>query len=178
MIKLIIIFIIFIIFIISYLINKKNIEHITNLSNNDLENISSNNKFKIPNEISYENTESLSYMPNEIKCNNNLLKYPKKLNYNNHIYNLKSKIINNFYNQEYYLYEYKLDQDGDLLIRDNLEYLNEQLYNYILVYFKNNKIKIKYKFGPRNKIDNGDIIYIDLKDNGVGISYIGPFIIE
>lgn len=174
-----IILIIIILIIISYLIyNKKNIEYITNTSNNDLENISSFNKFKIPYEINYDKNESLSYMPNEIKCNKSLLKYPIKLNYNNYIYNIIGKALNKLYNQEYYLYESKVDQDGDLLMRDNLEYSNEQIYNYIFVYFVNNKIKIKYKFGPRNKIENGDIIYLDIKKFNNGISYIGPYIIE
>lgn len=86
-----------------------------------------------------------------------------KLNYNNNIYNFIGKALNKLYNQEYYLYEFKL---------------NGQLYNYIFVFFINNKIEIKYDFGPRNKINNGDIIYLDIKKYNTGIGYIGPFIIK
>ena len=151
-----IILIIIILVITSYLFYyKKNIEPITNTTNN-LENTSS-----------YSNTNDNTY----------LSYIPIKINYNNNLYNLIGKAVNKLYNQEFYLYQSKVDQVGDLFMRNNLDYLNNQIFDYIFVHFIDNKIKIKYRFGPRNKINNGDTIYLDIKNSNKRISYIGPFII-
>ena len=116
-------------------------------------------------------------MPNETTCNVDLSTVPKEMYYNNNTFNLIGTAVNKFYDQKYYLYESKIDQSGDLLMRDNLDYLNEQIYNYLFINIINNEIKIQQKFGPRPKIDIGDIIYLDIKHKFNGISYIGPYLI-
>ena len=157
--------------------NMINTQTSTNLNiekNNDLSSIVN---FNLPNEIKYKDNESLSYMPNEITSNINLSSIQKELNYNSQTFNLIGTAVNKLYNQKYYLYESKNDQSGDLLMRDNLDYLNEQIYNYKFINFINNQPIIHQEFGPRPKIDIGDIIYLDIKHKLNGISYIGPFII-
>ena len=178
-----IILIIIIIVIIIYLINNnKTIENISNtgkISSLEMDNeksISTTN-FNLVNEINYDSNTALSYMPNETTCNINLTSTPKEIIHNDYKYNLIGTAINKFYNQEYTLYESKIDQYGDLLMRENLDYLNEHIYSYIFVNFINNKIIIQQEFGPRNKIDIGDVIYLDIKHLNNGISYIGPYII-
>lgn len=134
-------------------------------------------KFSNTNNLNLENNESLSYIPNNVMCDQKLSIIPKDLDYNSYTYSLIGTGINKFYNQKYYLYETKKDQYGNLLIKDNLEYLNEQIYSYIFVTFLNDNPNIDYEFGPRYKINPGDVIYIDNKYLSNGISYIGPFII-
>lgn len=169
----------FIFFLIVYLIyqNNNSIENITNTKkinglNTDNNNFLSTTNFNLPNEIVYDNNTSLSYMPNETKCHVNLTPIPKELTYHNHTFNLVGTAVNDLYNQKYFLYESKYDQNGNLLITDNLDYLQDQIYNYLFVTFNNNQSIIHQKFGPRNKIDIGDIIYL-LN----GINQIGPYLI-
>ena len=114
---------------------------------------------------------------NETICDKNPPIIPKELIYNNYTYNLVGTGINNFYNQKYYLYETKNDQYGDLFMKDNLEYLDGEIYSYIFVNYINNKPIIDHIFGPRNKIKIGDVIYIEQKYLLNGINYIGPYII-
>ena len=153
----------FIYLLIVYLIYKNNncIEKITNTQKkNSLDN----------------NTSLLSYIPDETACNNKLTTIPKELIYYNTMFNLIGSAINKFYNQNYYLYESKNDQNGILLITENLDYLNEQLYSYLFVIFLDNMQPIIHQeFGPRHKIDIGDIIYIDIKYLSNRLSYIGPY---
>jgi hypothetical protein len=153
------------------------IDNFTDINNLNLNNINNTNDFELPEEINYNNNEALSYMPDETTCSKKLINILKELIYNGYNYKLIGTAINKYYNQKYYLYESKIDQYGDLLMRDNLDYLNEQIYSYIFVTFINNKIEIDHEFGPRNKIDIGDIIYLDKKYLSNGISYIGPYII-
>ena len=171
-----IIFII-IVYIIYITSNKTNIDNFTSTNNLDLNNINNSNNFILPKEIKYNNNEALSYMPVKSTCNQNVSNILKELRHNGYDYKLIGTAVNKYYNQKYYLYESKIDQYGDLLMRDNLDYLNEQIYSYIFVTFTNNKIEIDHEFGPRNKIDIGDIIFLDKKYLSNGISYIGPYII-
>ena len=126
---------------------------------------------------STNNITLLNEIPNEITCDKNILIIPNELIYNRYTYKLVGTGINNFYNQKYYLYETRNDQYGDLFMKDNLEYLNEQIYSYIFVYYIDNKPFINNIFGPRNKINVGDVIYIEQKYLLNGINYIGPYII-
>lgn len=174
----------FIFIIIVFIISKYSIsiENITNTQKIDSLDVDvgtnlSTTIFNLPNEIVYDKNTSLTYMPNESTCNIDLSSYPKELIYHNSTFNLIGTAINKFYNQKYYLYESKIDQNGDLLITENLDYLNEQIYKYLFVIFDNTQVIIQQEFGPRNKIDIGDIIHIDIKYLNNGISYIGPYII-
>ena len=100
---------------------------------------------------------------------------PREITYNNFIFNYIGQGINDLYHQKYYLYERKNDQYGNLLVRDNLEYLDNQIYTYLFI---NEDLSIQYEFGPRPKINVNDIIYLDIKYLSNGISHIGPYIIQ
>ena len=155
--------IIIIFIIIVYLIyincNREEFKNNIELNNSTLD----DNINKLNNSILDDN---INIVPNIICKNDNI----KELIYKNFRYKLIGKAINKYYNQEYYLYESKKDQYGNLLIRDNLDYLNNQIYSYLFVNFNNDEPIIEKEFGPRSKIISGDIIYI-------GINYIGPYII-
>jgi len=175
----IILFIIIFILVV-YFIYKHNtietIETITNIDTKIIDNI--NIDTKIIDNINIDNKIIDNNNLSNINIdNNNLSTIPKELDYNNFTFNFIGTAINKFYNQKYYLYESKNDQYGELLIKDNLDNLNEQIYSYIFVIFINNQQIIQQEFGPRNKINIKDIIYLDIKYLSNGISYIGPYII-
>lgn len=149
--------------------------YITNIETNDLN--KSTEILHSENITNTTNNNLIENITNTQTLQKKDLSSLKKLDYNNNTFNLIGIALNKYYNQKYYLYESKNDQYGDLLMRDNLEYLNEQIYSYILVYIINNEPIIKEEFGPRSKINVGDVIYIDRKDKSNGISYIGPYII-
>jgi len=171
------IFIIIVFIISKYSISIENITNTQKINSLDIDTNLSTTNFNLANEIEYDNNTSLSYMPNETTCNKDLSSYPKELIYHNSTFNLIGTAINKFYNQKYYLYESKIDQNGDLLITENLDYLNHQIYKYLFVIFDDTQAIIHQEFGPRNKIDIGDIIYIDIKYLNNRISYIGPYLI-
>ena len=153
--------------------NSQNNETITIPQNNNLDITNSQNNKTITNPIIIKNSlnnDNITLMNIDL-CKNNV---PNKLYYNNSKFNLIGTAINKIYNQEYKLYESKVKQCKNLLIRENLDYLDNQIYNYIFVNLDNNKFSIQQEFGPRNKINIGDIIYLDLFN---GSSYIGPYII-
>ena len=157
-----IIILIIILLVIIYVINNKV------CLNNNIEKMSNNT------DINY----APSFIQNEKKCNNDLTNIPKQIIYNDNKFDLIGTAINIYYNQNYYLYESKIDQYGDILMRNNLEYLdNTQMYKYLFVNFIDNKQVIQWEFGPRNKINKDDNIYMDIKHLKNGISYIGPYLI-
>jgi hypothetical protein len=176
------IFIILIIFIIVYIIynnsNKnENFKNNIELNNLDLNNTNNLNNIDINNNFMSNNIDNKNIKINYDCYKRKSFNKIKELNYGNFKYKLIGKGVNKFYNQKYYLYESRKDQYGNLLIRDNLDYLNNQIYSYIFVKFNNNKPIVDHEFGPRNKINIGDIIFIDKKYLSNGISYIGPYII-
>ena len=50
-----------------------------------------------------------------------------------------------------------------------MDYVNNQLYKYVLVKTKDNTQKISHAFGPRNKINIGDIVNLSY-----GVYQLGP----
>ena len=143
-----------------------------------------NNKICLNNNIEKMSNHTIdtnyapSFIQNEKICNNDLINIPKQIIYNDNKFDLIGTAINIYYNQNYYIYESKIDQYGDILIRNNLEYLeNTQMYKYLFVNFIDNKQVIQWEFGPRNKINKDDSIYMDIKHLKNGISYIGPYLI-
>jgi hypothetical protein len=155
----IIIFII-IVYLIYINCNREEFKNNIELNNLNLDNNINNN---IDNNFIIENK---NMVPNIICKNDNI----KELIYDNFKYKIIGKAVNKYYNQEYYLYESRKDQYGNLLIRDNLDYLNSQIYSYLFITFNDNQQIIEKEFGPRSKINSGDIIYI-------GVNNIGPYII-
>ena len=190
----IILFLIIFILIVYFIYNNKTIENITNTNKYEVLNTKQHNNQdtkqydnldinQYDNIDKYNNNLSTTnfYLSNDDnninnqKCNDNLSSILKEIKYNDYTFKLIGTAINKFYNQNYYLYERKNDQYGDLLIKDNLDYLDEQIYSYLFVNFIDNKVSIQKEFGPRIKINTGDIIYLDIKDLSNGISYIGPY---
>ena len=84
-------------------------------------------------------------------------------------YNLLGYAINKYYKQHYLIYESQIIQNNDYYLKDNLDYLNQQLYKYVLVKTKNNQLKIIHVFGPRSKINIGDIVNLSY-----GVYQLGP----
>ena len=174
------IIIILIFFIIVYIIYKnqnenfKNNIELTNLNLDNNTNTLMNNDIK--NNFISNNIDNKNIKSDYVCYKNKTFNKTKELVYDNFKYKLIGKAVNKFYNQKYYLYESRKDQYGNLLIRDNLDYLNGQIYSYLFVNF-DDKPNIDHEFGPRSKINVGDIIYIDKKYLLNGISYIGPYII-
>ena len=85
-------------------------------------------------------------------------------------YNLLGYAINKYYNQYYLIYESHITEDNNYYLKDNLDNLNQQLYKYVLVKTKNNVVHI---FGPRNKINIGDIVNLSY-----GVYQLGPLEIK
>lgn len=176
------IIIILIFFMIVYLIYKNPIEN-ENFKNNielnnlNIDNTNNLNNVDINNNFLSNNIDNKNIKSNYVCYGRKIPNKVKEFNYNNFKYKLIGKSVNKFYNQKYYLYESRKDQYGNLLIRDNLDYINGQIYSYLFVNFIDNKPIIDHEFGPRSKINIGDIIFIDKKYLNNGISYIGPYII-
>ena len=84
-------------------------------------------------------------------------------------YNLLGYAVNKYYKQHYLIYESYIIQDNDYYLKDNLDYLNQQLYKYVLVKTENNQLKIIHVFGPRSKINIGDIVNLSY-----GVYQLGP----
>lgn len=90
------------------------------------------------------------------------------IKYENKEYNLLGYANNKYYNQKYFIYE-SLNNNNieNVFISNNLEYINNQQYNYALVKITDNKVL--YVFGPRDKININDIVNLSY-----GVFQIGP----
>ena len=91
------------------------------------------------------------------------------IKHENNNYNLLGYAINKYYQQYYIIYEFKITQNDNYYLKDNLDYVNNQLYKYVLVKTKENTLKIIHAFGPRNKINIGDIVNLSY-----GVYQLGP----
>ena len=114
---------------------------------------------------------------------------PLEFTHNNNKYNYIGKAYNGYYNQNYLLYErlirntpvvfnndygdYALNEIEISTNKDNLDNLNYQIYEYILVENKNNKMNVIYNFTPRTKINPYDIVHLSL-----GVLKIGPILVK
>jgi hypothetical protein len=97
------------------------------------------------------------------------LHYLLNITYEDEKYNLLGYAINKYYNQYFLIYESHINLSNEYL-KDNLNYLNQQLYKYVLVKTKSNVIHV---FGPRNKINIGDIVNLSY-----GVYQLGPLEIK
>jgi hypothetical protein len=94
---------------------------------------------------------------------------PKTHKYENNDYNLIATASNDYYNQYYYLYEYLTKQNVKLDYEENLKYItNNQVYEYLLVKIRKNKLEVSHYIGPRNKININDIVYFSLGNFQLG----------
>jgi hypothetical protein len=100
---------------------------------------------------------------------------PKTYEYKKNIYNLIGTASNDYYSQYYYLYETLTKQDVELDIEENLKYIKyNQVYEYLLIKIRKNKVKISHYIGPRNKINMNDIVYFSLGNFQLGPLKIKP----
>lgn len=97
-----------------------------------------------------------------IKEDNQPKEIPKdSIKYENNIYNLIGSASNPYYYQYYYLYEHQIESnDKNLFMKEELKYVNYQVYEYLLVKIDNNVPSIVHSFGPRTKINLNDIVYL------------------
>lgn len=94
---------------------------------------------------------------------------PKIHKYENNDYNLIATASNDYYNQHYYLYEFLTKQNVKLDYEENLKYItNNQVYEYLLVKIRKNKLEVSHYIGPRNKININDIVYFSLGNFQLG----------
>jgi hypothetical protein len=101
----------------------------------------------------------------ESKLNNPPLTYEYKKNN----YNLVALASNDYYSQHYYLYETITKQNNELDYEENLKYIkNYQIYEYLLVKIRKNKLEVSHYIGPRNKININDIVYFSLGNFQLG----------
>ena len=93
----------------------------------------------------------------------------KTFKYENNEYNLVATASNDYYYQYYYLYEFLTKQNVKLDYEENLEYIkNNQVYEYLLVKIRKNKLEVSHYIGPRNKININDIVYFSLGNFQLG----------
>lgn len=103
---------------------------------------------------------------------NNL--YPIDIKYDNLKYDLLGYVYNTAYRQYYLLYETVNKQiNPNLVLREKLDNLDTQLYTYALVKIEKSKPIVKYIFGPRNKININDVVYLSQ-----GPLQLGPLIVD
>jgi hypothetical protein len=94
---------------------------------------------------------------------------PKTHQYDNNEYNLVATASNDYYSQHYYLYEFLTKQNVKLDYEENLKYIkNNQVYEYLLVKIRKNKVEVSHYIGPRNKININDIVYFSLGNFQLG----------
>ena len=94
---------------------------------------------------------------------------PKTYQYDNNEYNLVATASNDYYSQHYYLYELLTTQNIKLDYEENLKYMkNNQIYEYLLVKIRKNKLEVSHYIGPRNKININDIVYFSLGNFQLG----------
>lgn len=129
-----------------------------------------NAKSKEQNEKSFNQTQKekiISDVIPDIKpvLENNL--YPSEITYANLKFNLLGFVYNTPYRQYYLIYEAINKQiNPNLVLREKLDNLDVQTFTYALVKIEKSNTNpspipvIKYLFGPRNKINIGDVVYL------------------
>ena len=89
-------------------------------------------------------------------------------------YNLLGYVYNTAYRQYYLIYEAVNKQiNPNLVLREKLDSMDVQSFNYALVKIEKSIPVIKYIFGPRNKININDVVYLSQ-----GPLQLGPLIVD
>lgn len=100
--------------------------------------------------------------------------YPLDIKNSGLNYSLLGYVYNTAYRQYYLIYEAVNKQiNPNLVLREKLDNMDVQTFNYALVKIEKSKPVIKYIFGPRNKININDIVYLSQ-----GPLQIGPLIVD
>jgi hypothetical protein len=110
----------------------------------------------------------------EIKSMQDSNLYPIEITNAGLKYNLLGYVYNTAYRQYYLLYEAINRQiNPNLVFREKLDNMNVQVFTYALVKIEKSNPVIKYIFGPRNKININDVVYLSQ-----GPLQIGPLIVD
>lgn len=131
------------------------------------------NKTNENNNNTENNTNTEKQVIKKIVDNTEII-IPLDITHNDITYNLLGVSKNDIFNHYYLIYENKIRQVGNITVVENLEFLNFQLYTYILVKIINNKPFVFYVVPARDKININDTLYIYIGDNG----FIGPMDIK
>ncbi len=100
--------------------------------------------------------------------------YPLEITNQNLKYHLLGYAHNIPYKQYYLIYEAVNKQlNPNLVLREKLDNFEAQVFTYALVKITESKPDIKYIFGPRAKINTGDVVYLSQ-----GPLQIGPLKID
>ena len=100
--------------------------------------------------------------------------YPVEIKTQGLKYQLLGYVYNTAYRQYYLIYEAVNKQiNTNLVLREKLDNLDVQVFNYALVKMEKSKPVIKYIFGPRNKINIGDVVYLSQ-----GPLQLGPLVVD
>ena len=100
--------------------------------------------------------------------------YPLEIKNANLNYNLLGYVYNTAYRQYYLIYEAQYKQTNpNLVLREVLDNMDIQIFNYALVKMEKSKPIIKYIFGPRNKINIDDVVYLSQ-----GPLQLGPLVVD
>ena len=100
-------------------------------------------------------------------------KESSKLTINNETYNLMGLAINEYYNQYYLLYESNPAPNNNIILGENLSYLNYHINSYVLAKMHDNKPEVLHNIGPRAKININDVVYLS-----AGTLQLGPLVIK
>jgi len=101
-------------------------------------------------------------------------RYPLEIKHNNLKYNLLGYVYNTSYKQYYLLYETQNKQiNPNLVLREKLDNLDNQIFTYALVKMEKSNPIIKYVFGPRTKININDVVYLSQ-----GTLQLGPLVVD
>jgi hypothetical protein len=74
-------------------------------------------------------------------------------------YELLGAAINPYYNQYFYLYENEVNPPETRVLRDRLNYMDNHLFQYLLVKKEDNNLIVSHEIGPRTKINLNDVVY-------------------
>ncbi len=150
---------------------------IFNLVNDSDNEIKPEIKSEVKSEVKVEvKSEVKSEVKGEVKekVKSEIKKLPNEIKYNNLTYKLLGIAANEYFNQYYYLYEYETKIKIDNIEpREELKYINNKVYEYLLVKIHNDKPEVVHYVGPRNKIQVNDIVYFSM-----GIFQLGPLVIK
>lgn len=101
---------------------------------------------------------------------------PEEIDYKGNNYKYLGTATNVYYNQYFYIFENKIEQDTkNMQVEEELKYIkNNKIYQYLLVKMhKDNKPQIIHWVGPRNKININDVVYLSL-----ATFQLGPLVIN
>ncbi len=123
-------------------------------------------------ELGVNNNENVS--SNE-KPKKQILNVPSELKKDNKIFHLLGVAFNEYYNQYYVVYENVIKTNADNnYVEDNLNNMKTQVAEYILAKIKDkDSIEIVHEIGPRNKINNNDVVYF-----AYGNFQLGPLMVR